>query len=601
QGYTQSTGSDGEVVMEAESYSSKIDGKGSYAGMAWTEYTDANASNGKYIMVPDNSNTNAGPSTDAPLVNYTIDFVKSGTHYVWFRIIGANGSDNSIKPAYDGLILSEWNSIETSSWAWTKYDQTFNATTGRHTFGIYMREDAMQIDKIIVTSNADYVPGGGTPSNAAPTANAGPDQTVTDSDNSGYETVSLNGTGSSDSDGTISSYTWAEGSTALGTGSTLSYNFSVGTHTVTLTVEDNDGATGTDNLTIVVEEGPAVGCTAEGSILMERYNGISGTTIASLTGASIYPNSPTSTLGLTSFEIPLNSGDNYGARVSGYLCAPENGGYTFWVAGDDNVELWLSTDDSPANKQRVAYHTGWTSSREWNKYSSQKSAVINLSAGASYYIEALMKEGSGGDNLAVGWRKPSDGDGTSPVAVIPVSVLSPASGTTTPANAAPTANAGPDQTVTDSDGNGSETVTLNGTGSSDSDGTISSYTWTEGSTALGTGSTLNYSFGTGTHTVTLTVEDNDGATDTDVVAITVNEPATSSTTVSVTVNSSSDDAEETKSNGAMSLTSDDLDIRSADLMGMRLRLNVPKDAVIESASLKLVAKGATSGTKYFHV
>ncbi len=519
--YTQDAGSDGEVIMEAESYSSKIDGKGSFAGMAWTEYSDANASNGKYMMVPDNDNTNAGPSTDAPLLNYTIDFVKTGTHYVWFRIIAPNGSDNSIKPAYDGLILSEWNSIETSSWAWTKYDQSFDATPERHTFGMYMREDAMQIDKIIITSNPDYVPGGGTPSNIPPTANAGSDQTVTDSDDSGAETVTLDGTGSSDSDGSIASYTWAEGGTTLGTGATLDYSFSVGTHTVTLTVEDNDGATDSDNVTIIVEEGPSGGCTADGTILMEKYDGISGTSITSLTGASIYPDNPTSTSELTSFEIPTNVDDNYGIRVRGYLCAPENGSYTFWIAGDDNVELYLSTDNSPSNKVLIAYHTGWTNSREWTKYpDTQESDAITLSAGQSYYIEALMKEASGGDNLAVGWRKPSDGSSASPV-VIPGSVLSPASGSAPPANEAPVANAGSDQTVTDSDDSGAETVTLDGTGSSDSDGSIASYTWAEGGTTLGTGATLDYSFSVGTHTVTLTVEDNDGATDTDNVTITV--------------------------------------------------------------------------------
>ena len=42
-------------------------------------------------------------------------------------------------------------------------------------------------------------------------------------------------------------------------------------------------------------------------------------------------------------------------------------------------------------------------------------------------MEALQKEGGGGDNLAVGWAKP--GESTSaPSEVIPGSVLSPFSG-----------------------------------------------------------------------------------------------------------------------------------------------------------------------------
>ena len=41
----------------------------------------------------------------------------------------------------------------------------------------------------------------------------------------------------------------------------------------------------------------------------------------------------------------------------------------------------------------------------------------------------------------------------------------------------PTANAGPDQTLSDTDGQPGENVTLNGTGSVDVDGTIASYEW----------------------------------------------------------------------------------------------------------------------------
>jgi len=93
---------------------------------------------------------------------------------------------------------------------------------------------------------------------------------------------------------------------------------------------------------------------------------------------------------------------------------------------------------------------------------------------------------------------------------------------TPPANQAPTADAGSDQTVTDSDDNGSESVGLNGAGSSDPDGTIDSYVWTEAGTEIATGQSPPVSLVVGTHTITLTVTDDAGATDTDEVVITVN-------------------------------------------------------------------------------
>ncbi|MCH8003942.1 MAG: S8 family serine peptidase [Nanoarchaeota archaeon] len=95
--------------------------------------------------------------------------------------------------------------------------------------------------------------------NDAPVADAGPDQTVTDSDDDGVEDVILDGSGSSDPDGSIVSYEWTEGATLLGTGATLTTSFTVAgsPHTVTLTVTDNGGATDSDEVVITVNEASA--------------------------------------------------------------------------------------------------------------------------------------------------------------------------------------------------------------------------------------------------------------------------------------------------------------------------------------------------------
>jgi hypothetical protein len=123
-------------------------------------------------------------------------------------------------------------------------------------------------------------------------------------------------------------------------------------------------------------------------------------------------------------EGTTNQGDMFGARIAGYICAPATGSYTFWIASDNEGELWLSLNDQPANKQKIAFVSGATLPRAWNSYSSQKSVSINLVQGQKYYIEALMKEAFGGDCLAVGWLKPGQ-TGTVPSEIVPGSVLSP--------------------------------------------------------------------------------------------------------------------------------------------------------------------------------
>ncbi len=153
-----------------------------------------------------------------------------------------------------------------------------------------------------------------------------------------------------------------------------------------------------------------VNCAQGGGIVREVYSGLAGWTVYDLTNSAAYKSgTPSSTNWLTElFETPINIGDNYGQRVHGYILPPQSGSYTFWISSDDNSELWLSTNAYPVtNLVKVAYLADWSSPREWTKTNTQQSAPVYLEAGKMYYIRALMKEGSGGDNLAVRWRLPN--------------------------------------------------------------------------------------------------------------------------------------------------------------------------------------------------
>ncbi|MHC4740235.1 MAG: PKD domain-containing protein, partial [Planctomycetota bacterium] len=90
-------------------------------------------------------------------------------------------------------------------------------------------------------------------SNHPPTADAGTNQTVTDTDENGSEEVTLNASGSEDSDGSIFSYVWTEGGNQIATGVNPTVTLTVSTHTIILTVTDSDGSTDTDTVVITVE------------------------------------------------------------------------------------------------------------------------------------------------------------------------------------------------------------------------------------------------------------------------------------------------------------------------------------------------------------
>jgi hypothetical protein len=143
----------------------------------------------------------------------------------------------------------------------------------------------------------------------------------------------------------------------------------------------------------------------------ELWSGLStsATGISDLTGNAAYPNSPNATYTkvFTTFETELNMLDGYGQRVRAFVVPPQTGNYSFWIASDDNSVLYLSSDENPTNKTQIAAVTGWTDQRVWSKEGGQQSALIALQAGRRYYIEALMKEGGGGDNLTVRWMLPN--------------------------------------------------------------------------------------------------------------------------------------------------------------------------------------------------
>ena len=126
----------------------------------------------------------------------------------------------------------------------------------------------------------------------------------------------------------------------------------------------------------------------------------------------------------TNFYTSWNATDdrqNYTARFSGWITPTVAGTFDFFLAADDDTDLFISTDSSPTNKYMIAQENQWSAALNWNTpgtvlgIASQKnsstwtngvgatpySAGITLNSSTRYYLEAVQHGGGGGNRCAV--------------------------------------------------------------------------------------------------------------------------------------------------------------------------------------------------------
>ncbi len=146
---------------------------------------------------------------------------------------------------------------------------------------------------------------------------------------------------------------------------------------------------------------------------------------------------PTVTAVLTQFYYPATSPnvDNFSDHIAGYFTPATTGDYVFFFSSDDHGVLFLSTDDSPANRQEIARETAWSNAGDWvatgagnsgADFASKRSDTdgtgtwptapgggnITLTKGKRYYIESFHHEGGGGDDNTATFKLASDPDPT---------------------------------------------------------------------------------------------------------------------------------------------------------------------------------------------
>ena len=205
-----------------------------------------------------------------------------------------------------------------------------------------------------------------------------------------------------------------------------------GSYIVTLkTAADSAGNVGTATRTVDVGTGIAYG-----SLSREFYLGIGGANVNNFKFHDKYINGLPDEVGYfsaTDFHYE-DTRSSYGAQTHGYFYPPETGNYTFYIAGDDQVELYLDTRGASFTDQldldRIAFvpFNGWTNVDQWDKWvGKQNSSPKTLQAGEVYYIRVMHKQGGGGGHVSVGWALDADSGAANdiPLQRIPLNHFSP--------------------------------------------------------------------------------------------------------------------------------------------------------------------------------
>ena len=318
--------------------------------------------------------------------------------------------------------------------------------------------------------------------------------------------VMFDGTGSSDPDGTIASYSWAFGDGSTGTGAQPQHAYAAaGPYTVTLTVTDNDGATSEAVSTTATIDPANQAPTAD-------PNGpYDGTVDVELTFDGSGSNDRDGTIVSYDWE--------FGDGSTGTGVGPT---HTYTTSGPFMVSLTVTDDAGATDTATTTANFG-----EGNQPPlADANGPYNGTAGVPVTFDGSGSTDPDGSIVAYDW---DFGDGNTGTGVAPTHTYAAVgtynvtltvtddTGATDSATSTATIGAVPQDPIADPNGPYSGTVgvpvTFDGSGSSDPDGgALTAYDWDFGDGNTGTGVSPTHTYASvGTYTVTLTVVDDEGA------------------------------------------------------------------------------------------
>jgi hypothetical protein len=160
---------DGRVVIEAEDIDRQTVGSGTAANARWLATRAPSGFTGLAAMqASPNRGVRTGEAITGPRLDYQLQIDRPGTYYVWVRLTGATGNDDSVHLGLNGQLATAGGKgvapALLGSWQWSNRVAGASVVSvtipvaGRHVLNLWMREDGVAVDRLILTIDPAYRP-----------------------------------------------------------------------------------------------------------------------------------------------------------------------------------------------------------------------------------------------------------------------------------------------------------------------------------------------------------------------------------------------------------------------------------------------------------
>ncbi|MFC1760710.1 hypothetical protein ACFL6U_01360 [Planctomycetota bacterium] len=158
----------GLVAMEAELYQAIQPPADPCAPYAWVAESNEEefpgfALQGYMRTYPEGTNE-SGNYDREPRLDYDVQMTQAGTYYIWARVLAPTSSQNSIHLGDSGVVTADRLNIPDGTWNWVNVANNGSRAQvdvnepGPLTINCWMRESGCCVDKLLLTTDPNYVP-----------------------------------------------------------------------------------------------------------------------------------------------------------------------------------------------------------------------------------------------------------------------------------------------------------------------------------------------------------------------------------------------------------------------------------------------------------